>query len=430
MKQYKQEYAKLQRLLKRLQYHYGASSKFNRNYYDFLGRNPYEAPNNLHNNIIAGYYNFTGAWQSNLGKAIEIAQQVLHQYEPQNIHITQQADWVELSQQQVKEFMLNDIRLSLERLPSTHPKEEKRNTENLIFRFRHEEKLLKKIYQSLTTHLSLPIVGQVFKENIITSANQKKVWERMTISFPTGHTATAALFFYLTLKHELNWSLDYNNTHSVYLQKAIKENTVLPEILVLADSLTLSLLKEPKLRVYKTLGHLWRNEITVLGTNPLASIKEQFKPLRGDIYYNLSYHDSGAHLLFQHYQENKQINQTLKAQHTNYEKALEILQTSPKNFVITNDTQARLYESFSSIHRIPMLSYFTDNLILYKEPFFSGHKREKNNLLQGLRIMIYQALHHLQWSDDSLLEELIIHMMNDKNFLFPYLLSKSIKLQP
>jgi len=425
-----QQLQQLKIILKRLQQYYGASAKFSRKLRGISEQTSNSNIRNLHNKILDGTINFTRTFHGYLEQALTIAQDILYIYEPQNIHITDKADWIYLDYNQIRKFMLHEIRLSLERLPSIQAQEEKRHTTQLLMRFHNDQQLIKKIQPQLTASLDFNIQANRYTLINPPAIRYHKTWDKCIIAFPSGHTATAALVFYLNQVFQLRWTIKYDITHSVYLQKAVTKDDIYPHFLILADSLAIDLLKKPKKRLYHVLGYLWQNEITVLGNKTTLERRSAFQSLLGDVYYNLSYPNSGAHLLFRHYQQQKHINSTIQPAHSSYEKALDVLQSDPQNFVITNDTQARLYEGLSGIQRVAGLSYFTDNLILFNNDYFLQFKSKKTLVLQELKQLINHTLFRLQWADQAFLEKLIHLMMNDQQFMEHYLISKSIKLVP
>lgn len=429
MSNYQSQFNQLKTILKRFAQHRGAGAQFSRQLWQLQHNEKGKAPRNLHLKILDGTITFTKKWSDYLGDALRIAQQILHQYEPQNIHITNQVDWIYLTVQEIKQFMVDEIKLSLERLPSPHPKEEQRHTAQLLARFQHEASLIKKIQPQLTASAiyTLPDFRQAFTKSPV--IQNYKALQNLRVAFPTGHTATAAVILTLNSLFKLNWTLQYDITHSVYLQRSLAQENIHPHLLILADSLAVDLLRVSKQRKYHVLGYLWQNEITVLGSESKKKTIPLFTELYGDVYYNLSYPNSGAHLLFGHYKQQRQINTTINPQHSSYEKALDVLTSDPQNYIITNDTQARLYEALPGIQRLPALSYFTDNLILFNDDFFNRFKSKKGIILKELKQLIYYVLYRLQWMDEQHLENLASQMMADQEFLFHYLISKSIKLK-
>lgn len=429
MSTYQSQYEQLKHIIRRLLKHRGAATLFSQRLWQLQGKSKHTAPRNLHNKILDGTIDFTKKWSDYLGDALGIAQQVLHQFEPQNIHITDQADWIYLTMPEIKQFMLEEIRLSLERLPSLHPKEEQRHTAQLLLRFQHETKLVRKIQPQLTTPLDFQVSR--FRHFLSTqpTVQYRKALQKLRVAFPTGHTATATVVIYLNYLFQLDWVLQYDITHSVYLKRSMADEKIMPNLVIMADSLAVDLLNIPKQRMYHVLGYLWQNEITVLRNTLKNGAKSKQQTLYGDVYYNLSYPNSGADLLFNHYKQHQQINATIQPQHSCYEKALDVLSSDPHNFIITNDTQARLYEALPGIQRIPSLSYFTDNLILLNDNYFARFKSRKSDILRELKFLIYYVLYRLQWMDEQSLERLVSQMMADQTFLFHYLISKSIKLQ-
>ncbi|EAY29466.1 hypothetical protein [Microscilla marina] len=426
---YQSQYTQLKDIIQRLLKHRRAATIFSQQLWQLQGKSKHTAPRNLHNKILDGTIDFTKRWSDYLEDALGIAQKVLHQFEPQNIHITDQADWIYLTIAEIKQFMIEEIRLSLERLPSPHPKEEQRHTAQLLTRFQHEKKLVRKVQPQLTAPLGFQIPHFRSLLGKQTTIQHRNALQNLRVAFPTGHTATAAVVLTLNSLFRLNWMLQYDITHSVYLQRSMANEKIIPHLVILADSLALGLFNIPKQRIYQVLGYLWQNEITVLKNTSGTNTKNEQQALYGDVYYNLSYPNSGADLLFNHYKQHQQINATIQPQHSSYEKALDVLSSDPYNFIITNDTQARLYEALPSIQRIPALSYFTDNLILFNDNYFARFKSRKSDVLRELKSLIYYVLYRLQWMDEQSLERLVSQMMADQTFLFHYLISKSIKLQ-
>lgn len=371
----------------------------------------------------------------NLDKALEIAQNTLNSRLKGQIEFKDKVDWIFLSREQLKDFITKEI------LSYT-------NGYNSFFSWQEKKYLYELLakYQLYDANFSI-VINQKFKQFLDYSFSDSKAMNgfkakitpsiiqllnTLSIAFPAGHTATAAVLFYLKKHYNINWKIDYKTTHSIYLKNSIKKQDISPDILIIADSLAFELFHNTfAFKNFCPFMFLWQNDMVILGKN--TSKKITTNNFKGDFFFNQSYL-SGAVLLFENLKRSKVLNNTLQGQHNFYEKTLEILLGGDKNdqnFVITNTTQARLYSSIKDIIILPS-AYFsctTDNIVFFNNQSFkhltTGYK---TTIIKAIKYLFFEVIYQLHPMSDFNLNEIVNDMMGDKEFLDNYLESKSIKL--
>lgn len=370
-----------------------------------------------------------------LDKALEIAQNTLQKYLRGQIEFKDKVDWIFLSREQLKDFITKEILSYINGYNSFFLWQEKKYLYELLAKYHlYDANFSIVINQKFKQFLdySFPDYKAIngFKTKITTSII--RLLNTLSIAFPAGHTATASVLFYLKKYYNINWKIDYKTTHSIYLKNSIKKQDISPDILIIADSLAFELFHNTFVfNNYHPFMFLWQNNMVILGKNTRKKIKiNQFK---GDFFFNQSYL-SGAVLLFENLKRSKILNSTLKGQHNFYEKTLEILLGGDKNdqnFVITNTSQARLYNSIKDIIILPS-AYFsctTDNIIFFNNQSFRHLSNSyKITIIKAIKYLFFEVIYQLHPMSNFNVDEIVNDMIDDGDFLDNYLESKSIKL--
>lgn len=370
-----------------------------------------------------------------LDKALGIAQKVLQKYLKGQIEFKNKVDWFFLSKTQLREFITKEILSYTNGYNSFFSWQEKKNLYELLAKYQLYDSNFSIVTNQMFRQFfdySFPDIKTIndFKTKITPSTIQ--LLNTLSIAFPAGHTATAAILFYLKKYYNINWEINYKTTHSVYLKDAIKKQDISPDILIIADSLAFELFHNSfGFKNFCPFMFLWQNDMVILGKK--TSKKIEINQFKGDFFLKKSYL-SGAVLLFENLKRSKVLNNTLQGQHNFYEKTLEILlggDKSDQNFVITNTTQARLYNNIKDIIVLPS-AYFsctTDNIVFFNNQSFKHLTNSyKTTIIKAIKYLFFEAIYQLHPMSHSNLNEIIDDMIEDKEFLDNYLKSKSIKL--
>ena len=391
-------------------------------------------PHNFATRIKSGRILFQRDLSQYLGYALEIARGLMKKYEKQYpVDLSdQEVHWVLMSRAQVKEFMTEETRDFLYRFNLFFKKQEINNIHNFFSRYEHRATEITDIKTILGESAEYSFNNIKELQNWSIEPGILHEIEKLTIAFPAGHTATAVLFFYISHFKKVNWSLNYQFTHSVYLQRQMIAKTFIPEIAVIADTLAIELVNNSAyFKKFHALGYLWHNRIVAL-TSAHTPMNRQY-PLKGDFYMNLS-NNSGAEFAFSSYQRRGFINKTIKGKHNSYEKSLgKILEKNNFNYVVTNDSQSQLYMLINdlrgNIRQIDGFSFPTENIILYNDNYFSSYDfTRKQKILLTIKSIILNAIDDLRRINFWDIEKIIELIMHNEEFLQGYLKAKNIKI--